>query len=89
MTWIERRMGERVEELKELYNPKTSFGDVRVIKLIRAIEEDKEYLETRVKCPDCEGEGVVDHECDCLLCNVQEEDCGECDGEGYKPASEL
>lgn len=31
-------------------------------------------------CPECKGTGVVEHFCECHLCEEPEEDCVECDG---------
>lgn len=33
-------------------------------------------------CKECEGDGQVNHECDCEHCTVMYDPCGYCDGTG-------
>ena len=35
-----------------------------------------------IDCPECDGEGSFEHECNCELCDISSEECQECDGTG-------
>lgn len=82
MTWLERQIKQRQEQISQLYNPHTAFGNVELIALKNAIEEDRIYLETHQVCSECEGKGQIG--CVCVGCdNEHEKDCTRCGGEGY------
>lgn len=36
-------------------------------------------------CPECEGNGRIDHDCDCEFCKQNHEDCNNCNGTGDCP----
>jgi len=66
-----------MEDIKLRYNPKTAFGDPKLIELLNQAQDRHEYLERTKVCPDCGGEG--EEECD--HCGRSGE-CRTCDGKG-------
>lgn len=67
------------KEIKNLYNSKTAFGNVKLIDLLEKIKEVERSGED---CEGCDGTGTIEHDCDCPYCDHKEEDCPDCDGTG-------
>lgn len=78
MTWKEKQLEKRTQDLKEIYSPNFAFGNTAIIDLLNQIREDADYLESHQKCRECEGEGSKE----CSECG-HEVECTNCHGEGF------
>lgn len=65
-----------VQELKDMNCPKD--GIKAITKILEKLKEEKPYA----ACPECDGEGYLEYEDD------QQEECGNCGGDGNEEVSE-
>lgn len=75
-----------IQELKKefarIYDPKTAFGNKELIYILEKAQELQKWMDETITCTKCEGEGEVDHDCECDLCRTDTEECMDCNGEG-------
>lgn len=81
---IDRKLGAIRTAFQKLYNPKTAFGNIKLIKLAKEAELYERIKEETEQCGNCE-EGNVKHECNCEHCSYEGDVCGQCHGEGRLP----
>lgn len=82
-----RAIGEPISCFPDWKNIIPSYDDERfalaTTDLFRTPEEKIQHLEPEPKtCKECNGEGILDHECNCELCETAEVNCPDCDGAG-------
>ena len=59
----------------KIFDPKTAFGNVELIRLRKEGEALQQILDETWECGECDGEGYVEHECDCEHCDYEGDDC--------------
>src|SRR5438105_2124146 len=83
---IERELSYLRSKFRAIYDPRTAFGNDKLIAILREIDtvlDRREQIEGSDACWRCEGTGHLLHECDCDLCTERWIDCETCDGRGY------
>jgi len=58
------------------------FGNPEIIAINKKIDFLKSEIKNSEKCPECNGTGESQHECDCDFCDIANEGCAECGGDG-------
>ena len=61
---LERELKAVYGKMAEAYNPKTAFGNERVLKILREIEKLREQQIKAKDCTLCDDDGNVDMPCD-------------------------
>lgn len=70
------------KEIKAIYDPKTAFGNAKLLGLLESVAARVDWYENTKECKECKGTGKADHDCSCELCTIEFEECPKCDGEG-------
>lgn len=78
---LEKDLQMKQTYLRSIYDPKTAFGNPKIIAAVREIEELVEIREGE-GCEHCLGTGMVEHDCNCDRCGEVEVECGYCNGTG-------
>ena len=76
---IKARISMCKRRAEELYDPKKSFGNIKLLEVIAQSQIMEKLLEETIECPECEGEGREPHECNCDKCDFEGDDCPDCE----------
>lgn len=61
---------------------KNAFGDPEIVRILRRLNARLSLIEKTDPCAACNGKGGDEHDCDCTFCEIEKEECEECDGTG-------
>ena len=80
-TAVKRSLELLEQDIKEMYDPATAFGNAALIYTASDAGRIKKLLDETDECGSCDATGFIPHDCDCEHCEYQE-DCEWCDGTG-------
>jgi hypothetical protein len=72
----------KAQEIYKRLGPEKAFGNPELIAALDEERKQLEWFESTDECPECRGEGEVEHDCLCRICTEQMEECRKCWGKG-------
>lgn len=84
-----KQIGKEIAYWLKKIGTKKSFGDPKLIALVKKIDSRMELLNKTDPCEKCNGTGGKLHHCTCEWCETEFENCVKCDNTGRVPKKEL
>ena len=76
------RLEKQLEATFKKIGAEKAFGDPQIVEIVRKLNVRLLIIDSTDPCPVCEGTGGENHDCDCNFCDMEVEECEECDGSG-------
>lgn len=79
---LEEEIKQLSRDLDRLFNrigAANAFGNEEIVKIVRQLQALVDYIDETDPCPVCQGTGGSKHECDCPHCDLDIDECFECD----------